>query len=195
MYLRFFNEHFWNRLLIQDGLENFNGAIRSCCQIAVAPIASHYRSAFTTIILNNLITADSLNSNCEKDSATALLTDIHDDIMGLKKKSDQLIIPMNVYDDDDDDIIFEPESVDFGVDLIETEPMSSISYMSISSVCATVCQKILQKTKCPQCKTKMQAVGNVKETMKQNLECNENTSFVYPSDIFITNFKNYMDIC
>lgn len=166
-----------NRLLIQDGLENFNGCIRSNCQAAVAPIASHYCSAFTTIIINNLISADSLNANCKKDSATALLTDIHDYILGLKKNTDhdQSNIPINIASilDVDDDIIFEPESIDYDVDFIETEPMCYMSSMSVTSLCGTVCREILLKTDCSDCKIKMQAVENT----------------MYPSAIFIENFK------
>lgn len=141
----------------------------------MAPIASHYRSAFTSILLNNLISAHSLNSNCEKDTATALLTDINHYVSGVGSS--------NI--DDDDNIIFEPESIDFKFH--EREPMYSISSESLSSLCGTVCKKILRTTNCSNCKMKIQAAGLAAKGVISN--DNQKTILVYPSQSFITNFK------
>lgn len=157
----------------------------------MAPIASHYRSAFATVIMNNLISAKSLNMNCEKDSAKALLTEIHELILDTNcKSSDSQDNTLNF----DDTIIFEPESTDNGPQFTETELISCLSSQAISLLCGTICRTFLQTTQCKTCKNYMQEIANRKDSInKRKMEISENMPLVYPSAQFIENFKTVYD--
>ncbi|KAJ6648165.1 DNA transposase THAP9 [Pseudolycoriella hygida] len=62
----------WN----QDGLENHFGIIRSLCGSNTKPNARDFRSAYSTSIINNLLTDNSLNANCEPDDDKPMLQNL-----------------------------------------------------------------------------------------------------------------------
>ncbi|XP_047027534.1 uncharacterized protein LOC124641571 isoform X2 [Helicoverpa zea] len=56
----------------QDPLENFFGAIRAHGASNIMPTAVGFQAAYKTLIVNNLTSAHSVGSNCEKDENTCL---------------------------------------------------------------------------------------------------------------------------
>lgn len=65
------------RRLNSDPLENFFGGVRACCSAAVKPTTRNFRTAFSTMIVNNLSTKYSINFNCEEDHDVSLLKALH----------------------------------------------------------------------------------------------------------------------
>lgn len=134
----------------QDGLENFFGNVRACCQNKNSLLAGHFRGAFATVFMTNS-TSHSIKSNCEPDSATPLLTDIHIllnsknienrnsetasnssnntdpinvDSESLNRVNDNVVgFEMGSYDP----IIFDPEFTEKNLDAIEQEAVFDIS--------------------------------------------------------------------
>lgn len=118
----------------QDGLENFFGCVKSCNQ-SNKPTAREYRIGYGTMTINNITGTNSLRSNCEQDTSTSILTNIHEFILdcndeaskgmmeidefiafdpNCELESDQLHVGI------DDMIVFDPEPDDEDMDLIES---------------------------------------------------------------------------
>lgn len=160
----------------QDGLENFFGCIKSCNQNNKAT-PSQYRTGYTTMIVNNITGTNSLQSNCQPDQSTAMLTNIHEFITVCQEtcqESDSIDAnnasemnldevtffdsPKNLSDCDhlESMIVFDPQSereeaINFDTELCGTE-VDLIKFEAISHDSSRICQKLFKTTKCEECK-------------------------------------------
>ncbi len=84
----------------QDGLENYFGCVKTCNQTKKATPRG-FRTGYATMTINNITGSNSLRSNCERDSSTSILSNIHEFILDHDKKG---FVDM----DTDDCIVFDP---------------------------------------------------------------------------------------
>lgn len=54
------------------------GGINSCNHVTVKPISTQFKSGYATILVNNLNSGTSLNSNCEPDFSKPLVNNVHE---------------------------------------------------------------------------------------------------------------------
>lgn len=169
--------HFF-RETTQDGLENFFGCVKTYNQNN-KPTPSQYRTGYTTMLLNNISTTNSLQSNCQPDQSTAMLPNIHEFITEFKNQplqsfepKTQNITPSVVFDPEvemmpnyalNTMILFEPQIDESGADAGHEEEINLglgaagaevrvIDTQTISNFCSRICQKLIKTTKCMECK-------------------------------------------
>lgn len=181
----------------QDGLENFFGCVRSCCHNSLSLIATHFRASFTTVFMNNL-SSHSIKSNCEPDSSIPFLTDIHRLILqnnnaqtGILTNTHHNILQNNNGESNTTDYVedntnshvtnivdeFENENYDpiiFEPQFSECE-LNSINEEAISNLSKLVFDKLLEATKCDECRLTLL-------TSKNGIK--------FPSNAFFKNFEN-----
>lgn len=157
----------------QDGLENFFGCCKSYCNCGKNPIPLQYRTAYTTVIVNNLVGPISLDANCEDDKAVALLSDI--DSLLLDREENIQNEP-TIEDDVLETIVFDPIFVE--------EELTFIENQSVSRAGSVVCAKILQTIGCNECKRVIRFGPNSSLSLS---ELNENC-LARPSKEFQTQF-------
>lgn len=165
----------------QDGLERDFGIIRSCCQAPVAPIAIHYRSAFTTMIVNNLSSVNSISTNCEEDTGVPLLSNVHELLLTGKKTNNENY----------NDVIMceEVEILSFVFDpQLSRDELSFLEKLEKSHTASLICKNILQLTKCKHCRNSIQS--NSKITEYNDPETKE--SIKNPSNNFMMLFEKVM---
>lgn len=167
------------RQMNQDGLENFFGNIRSFCHTKKQPMPFQFRTAFTSLIVNNLTAKHSLRSNCLNDKNVALLQDVYDFYdMDFEEVNDEV-------DDDENIIELEVDTDDLDMNFFETE---AIVYEA-----SDVCRKILSKTKCVSCRNTLEASCPLKpHGMLQECEITSDPAyqfFTYPTLLFLSKFK------
>lgn len=181
------SQHLYSLLSItrnthQDGLENFFGCCKGLC--GAKPIASHYRSAYATMIMNNLIGPVSKGSNCEEDKFFALLSNINEMILDFDDETDEHeqinndSVQIDVEKENErnmlDTIVFDPL---FG----ETE-LNFVESASISNTSSSICRKLIETTACDNCQISLQSLQS-------------NNDIVLPSETFKTHFeKIFRDI-
>ncbi len=164
----------------QDGLENFFGCCKSIC--GAKPIASHYRSAYATMIMNNLIGPVSKGSNCEEDRFYALLSNINKMMLEFDDKTDeidhdQINVAMEMVIEEEneinmlDAIVFDPLFGESQLNFVETE--------SISHTTSVICRKLIETTNCDDCQTSLQ---------EPSLDLNPD-HITLPSQTFSAHFK------
>lgn len=143
----------------QDGLENFFGCVRSLCQNQSSLITTHYRSGYTTKVVNNSINMHSIKSNCEPDCSTSLLSDVHK--IFLKNETVEDVNDANVNNIPEiiifDPIIFDPQFSEPNLNFLNNE---SISYNSTS-----VCRKLIEAIKCDECRETIETL-DIQNTIK-----------------------------
>lgn len=161
----------------QDALENFFGCVRSCCQNTSSLIATHYRSAYVTMFINNLSSAHSIKSNCEPDMSSPLLTKVHRFFLNYNIAEEANGADPN--ESFDDDIIFDPlhNFCHSDVSLINNEDLSNES--------SIICDKMLKITKCASCRKTLETPLSNNE--KDNTNVHDTPK--RPSDIFNINYK------
>lgn len=179
-----YNSYFFLRNTDSDGLENFFGQIKSCCQIAVKPTITQYKAGYATMIFNNLMGAKSISSNCEEDSSIPLLQNIEDLIMQSILDTEESNTTDNDIECEEnkllEDVIFDPQFTEKEFNFCENASLSFISNL--------ICRKIFEKTVCPSCRNNLQTHTELKEHAIIKLR-NNNDDLSYPSSSFITKFK------
>lgn len=135
-----------------DGLENFFGCVKSCCQISCSPTPRQFRAGYSTVILNNLASAKSLSSNCEQDASIALLDNVHELILQHNANRAAFNFQAN---DLYADVICEPESTKTELNFFETE---SLKYTS-----TVICSKIVARNSCENCHFTLQVSSESSE--------------------------------
>lgn len=116
-------------------MENFFGSCKSLC--GAKPIAIHHRSAYTTMIMNNLIGPVSKGSNCEEDTFFALLNNINEMFLDFDddpQETDETVqinnevVQIDVEKENErimlDTIVFDPLFGDTELNFVESESMS-----------------------------------------------------------------------
>lgn len=101
------------------------------------------------MILNNLMSAKSVSSNCEPDHSIALLTDVHDLIENYI--SGASVFPENIENQPDDVyayVLFDPEYKDQQLNFFESE--------SLTQAANLVRWQILGQCTCNDCKSELQ---------------------------------------
>lgn len=168
------------RRMNQDGLENFFGNIKSICQTKKQPMPFQFRSAFTSLIVNNLTAKHSMNSNCQDDKSYSLLQDLYEFYdMDIEEEKDE-------FHDDDDIIEFELEEED-------TLDQNFFESEALVYEASSVCRDVLRTTKCVSCKNTIESYCPL-DQHGIILQC-ENTSdpanrlFTYPTLLFVSKFK------
>lgn len=73
------------RNLDQDMIENLFGRIRSACQVAKTPTVCNLQTGYTTTMITNLTSSQSLKANCEKDSGSSLIHDLTSRLSAVSK--------------------------------------------------------------------------------------------------------------
>lgn len=114
--------------------------------------------------INNITGTNSLRSNCQPDSSTSILTNIHDFISGYEEHIPDAINISNtevklVSDDDDKSFVESQSEIDFEAMIVfDTEVDDNISSTivaqapMISNDCVRICQKIMKRTSCDDCR-------------------------------------------
>lgn len=160
----------------QDALENFFGCVRSCCQNSSSLIATHYRSAYVTMFINNLSSAHSIKSNCEPDTSTPLLTEVHRFFLNYNDAEEANDVNSN--ESLDDDVLFDPLH-NFSTD------NSDINNEVLTNDLSLICDKMLKITKCVSCRKSLETPlcknDEVTTDGHDTPKC--------PSDIFKINYK------
>lgn len=161
----------------QDGLENFFGGIKINCQVSKTPIAIHFRSAYVTSILNSLTCNNSMKSNCEKDTSTALLNNFHKYVLKDKELfncDDPAEENPDCFEENDffDTIIFDPQISQKNLICVEKEEAAYISSL--------ICNKLLQEVTCKDCMNDLETFSKTSIAVSSN-------NLKYPSETFIKN--------
>lgn len=179
----------------QDGLENFFGCLRSCCQNRSSLIAIHFRSAYATTFVNNLASAHSIKSNCEPDFSKPLLTDMQElflndkckeseEINDKEKENDcDLTSNLNCSKNDGYEYDYDPISVNIQISAKEIDSINSIRDQALANASNVVCDKLLQVTKCQKCR----------ETLETTAFHDSQNTANFPSTLFIKNFTNVVN--
>lgn len=169
----------------QDGLENSFGIIRSCCQAPVAPIAIHYRSAYTTTIVNNLSSIKSISSNCEDDNGILLLNNLHELLLSDEKSKKGNIVVEAINDEVESLhlIVFDPQFNEDELSFLEKEELSNSA--------SFICKKILIDTKCKHCRLSLQSNFKTNDLNVSHVNA-VNDTLMYPSSNFMVHFVNAM---
>lgn len=151
--------------------------IKSCNSIATKAIIPQYKTGYATMMVNNLTSANSISSNCEKDFSIPLLDNLHDFLLEYKDKE-----PANQNAENDPSDIIEfvfPDVVELNV--VEDD--------ALSYVCSVICRKMLQVTDCEQCVNKIQSKPLLKSPDLFSINDDCDTTHKRPSENFILNFK------
>lgn len=157
-------------------MENFFGSCKGHC--GAKPIASHFRCAYTTLIINNLIGPVSDGSNCEQDKFFALLSNINEMLLDYDDKTDETDNNIEHTDIESineaimlDTIVFDP--------LFGEEPMNFIENESISNTSSSICRKLMDLTNCDDCRISLQ----------EPLPNRDELDIILPSKTFKTHFE------
>lgn len=136
-----------------------------------------YRSGYTTMILNNVMSAPSVSTNCEPDNSFGLLNDVHDLILNHISNVNPINTNALISETDDlyDDIVFDPQFTKRELNFFESE--------SLNQVANVVCSKLLERNYCNNCLRNLQV--EVEPTKLPNLQ--------HPSSHFIKIFKKIFD--
>lgn len=156
----------------QDGLENFFGCCKSLC--VAKPIASHYRSAYTTMVINNLTCQSSVGSNCEEDKFIPLLSNINEMVLDYQEQTEQ------TDDDNKENEVDMLEAIVFDT-LFGEKELNFVETESISNQSSVICQKIMQLTNCDDCKSSLQEPSVLLEKSGMDI--------ISPSQAFKTQFE------
>ncbi|KAJ6642587.1 DNA transposase THAP9 [Pseudolycoriella hygida] len=137
----------WN----QDGLENHFGIIRSLCGSNTKPNARDFRSAYSTSIINNLLTDNSLNANCEPDDDKPMLQNLQ-----ILFNSQQLTVEKLGEEESADSATGKQKFMAIVKMLNEKERMSHTNFLEAEAqncISAKICETLLVKMKCKDCAT------------------------------------------
>lgn len=116
----------------------------------------------------------SIKSNCEPDCSTSFLSDVHK--IFLKKENVQGLTSANV-NNHSEEIIFDPIVFD---PQFSVPNLNFLNNESISNISTSVCRKLIQAVKCNECR----------DTIETSSSHDFQDTIRYPSDVFISNFKN-----
>lgn len=155
----------------QDGIENFFGCVKSFCRINVNPNVRNFRAGYTTAILNNVTGKSSVRSNCEKDSSTNLLNDMHELVL----KYNERLNDHNVENDDDVDML----EIRASDPLFVQDKLNFAENIATSEISSSACRQLLQTIKCKNCKNNLQTHTN-----------NADSAIVSSSKNFKESFQN-----
>lgn len=111
----------------QDPLENFFGAVRSLGQRNNNPNASSFQSAYKTLLINNITSAQSVCMNCQKDDFHCLQNLRYFFEFGNLNKTDENIML------DEDDLFMDEINTDRLItskDPVDVERCAAIAYCS-----------------------------------------------------------------
>lgn len=176
----------------QDALENFFGCVRSCQSSSL--IATHFRSGYATVFVNNLTSAHSIKSNCAPDLAKPLLTEMDDfflnDRNGKVCESERNDGEVNGCDrekclDGNSNLVFnsngENDCYEYDFDPISVEIRFSVedvdSKYTFTDASNLVCDKLLKSTKCDNCRATIEIQNE-----------NDQHSIKLSSDLFTESF-------
>lgn len=142
-------------------VENLFGYIRSVCQVAKTPTVCNLQTGYTTAIITNLTSSNSIKSNCEKDSGSSLIYDL------TSRLSEESNNHQSLETFDEPNILYGmfPETEN---SLIEDEALL------ISST--SICRKLLQTSKCTSCDIAIQCEADPMSVLSR------------PSKTFLENF-------
>lgn len=168
--------HFTFRNMNQDGLENLFGCIMSCCQIACSPISTQFRSGYTTTLLNNLTSPNSIYTNCENDASIPLIQNVHELISEYENADPS----DNRVDSDIHGMVGLTRENIIDIDPLFTVPDSDVSEGKAYE-CSRICRKLVQKFDCQAC---LSTVLIIQE--------DDSFSLKNPSDSFIETFQTLM---
>jgi hypothetical protein len=180
-----FNKYAFDSMLTrnfnQDPLENFFGSIRSLGARNVAPNCMVFEGAFKTLLLNNISSDHSVNSNCEKDTNKCLQT-----LSFFLKNKDQDNAPSQ----SQDIVIDQPLDVMMGSE--EDRRIIDDGADQRTYVCGWALTKCLQKVVrgCEECKSKLLGNStNEKYRYTRAREYEKNKQWLsYPSDYLVACF-------
>lgn len=137
-----------------------------CCKAlcGAKPIPAHFRTAYTTVIMNNLIGPVSENSNCEEDSFFALLSNINEMLLDYDEetertdKNSDIDNNNNIEQDDNQNVNQEDVMLDCIVfdPLFGEKEFNFIESESISNTSGTICRKLIEITTCEDCEASLQ---------------------------------------
>lgn len=183
----------------QDGLENFFGCIKSCCQAPNSPIATEYRTAYGTTIINNINSSSSKGSNCEPDSCVPLLNNVDEYIFNyvsepkqsqpkdsLPKENITETYEIEAEDDVMNSIIFDPQISESDLNFVEDEAMVLTSSL--------ICKKVLETTNCESCISNLQAPSLQDDHTIINSSESIDQLVSFPSVIFMRTLKQVLPI-
>lgn len=179
----------------QDGLENFFGCLRSCCQNSSSLIAIHFRSAYVTTFVNNLASAHSIKSNCEQDLSQPLLTDMHEFFLNdkrCKKDTDENDDNFNLKFSKNDGYEYDYDPISINIKFSDME-VNSIYDETLSNAASIVCDKVLKATICRKCRETLETTTS----QGQEIKSDHQNTINHPSDLFIKNYihlANAIDI-
>lgn len=135
----------------QDGLVNYFLVIKTNCQNSKTSIPIHFRSAYITSILNNLICSKSMKSNCEEDNSTSLLSNFQEIILKDKTRTNNeaSYVKENGHQEQDSDrIIFDPP----------TPELNSIKNDELNYISSLICRDMLKGVDCESCSNNLQTL-------------------------------------
>lgn len=149
-------------------------------------MSTQFRTGYSTTLINNLSSANSLNSNCEEDYSKPLLNNVHELLLDYKAKSQtdnrELDDQVDESEAFEDVIVYDPVFSKMDYNFVENE---AITYIS-----SIICGKILNKTSCVQCINSLQSssVLEAHDIIHKLSDCEDNV-YRNPSVIFMQSFK------
>lgn len=164
----------------QDGLENFFGCIRSyCCSNVVT--ARSFRSAFSTAIINNLTSKQSINGNCEDDLCKPLLHNLQ----AMFAVTDEILNAQNVTSDK------LQQQITF--DLLDLEEVQFSENEAKNCTAANIGNKLLKKSKCSDCCNSIRTEPiRLKGVVISQQSSSSDNDQVYPNTQFINTVKSML---
>lgn len=144
------------RQLNQDGLENHFSIIRSLCGSNTKPNARDFRCAYSTSMLNNLLSDHSLHANCEADKDTPMLENLRILFTDEKDKLTQKNPQCLTQEPDKENNLGVESILDNEIDLSE---LGFPEDEALNCISGMICKKLIKKTKCVACSVSVKANG------------------------------------
>lgn len=66
-------------------IENLFGGINECNHVTVKPIPTQFKTGYATMIVNNLNSGTSMNSNCEQNFSKPFINNVHELLLKYKE--------------------------------------------------------------------------------------------------------------
>lgn len=173
----------------QDGLENFFGRMRSCCNSS-SLIATHFRATYATVFVNNLKSSHSIKSNCEEDLSTPLLTEVQELFLNDDDDANERENECGLNDENGDDMEIDGYVYDYDpiiTDLKYSEQEMKLDDDAIPNVSSSVCNKMFEVIKCEKCRKTLETSYDLNDS---KINSDSDITLKHPSVLFVDNVKS-----
>lgn len=182
------------RQLNQDGLENHFSIIRSLCGSNTNPNARDFRCAYSTSLLNNLLSDHSLNANCEADKDSPLVRNLRVLFTDKDKLTQCLTQETDKIDIDNLGVVSILRNT------VDSPEIGFPEGEALNCISGKICKQLMKKTKCVACCVSIEANGKCVDhyIMSKQSTVDEfvlpNSQFMDYTKILILNVKEMLPV-